>query len=127
MSYKILIVDDSKLARMAIAKALRTLCPDWTRIEATNADEAVAIVDRDGIDLVLVDFNMPGRNGLVLAEEFRDRKPTMPVAVISANSQLEVVRSAEAVGATFLPKPVTEQTLGDFLKEATKRLRAISP
>ncbi len=127
MSYKILIVDDSKLARMAIAKALGALCPDWTRIEATNADEAVAIVDRDGIDLVLVDFNMPGRNGLLLAEEFRDRKPTMPVAVISANNQLEVVRSAEAVGATFLPKPVTEQTLGDFLKEATKRLRAISP
>lgn len=101
--------------------------PGFNRIEATNADEAVAIVDRDGIDLVLVDFNMPGRNGLLLAEEFRDRKPTMPVAVISANNQLEVVRSAEAVGATFLPKPVTEQTLGDFLKEATKRLRAISP
>jgi FixJ family two-component response regulator len=51
----------------------------------------------------------------------------MPVAVISANNQLEIVRRTEAVGATFLSKPVTEQTLGDFLKEATRRLRAASP
>ena len=36
---KILIVDDSKLARMAVAKMLGNLHPDWTRVEAANADE----------------------------------------------------------------------------------------
>ena len=40
MSYKILIVDDSKLARMAVNKALNALYPDWMRLEAANAEEA---------------------------------------------------------------------------------------
>lgn len=126
MSYTILIVDDSKLARMAMAKALNALYPGWTRIEAANADEAVAIVDRDNVDVVLVDFNMPGRDGLALAEELRGRKPKMPIALISANNQLEVVRRTEAIGATFLSKPVIEKTLDDFLKEAMRRLQAAS-
>ena len=43
MGYRVLVVDDSKLARMAVAKALATLHPDWTRIEAANADEALAL------------------------------------------------------------------------------------
>ena len=39
---KILVVDDSKLARMAMAKALNAVRPEWTRIEAGSADEALA-------------------------------------------------------------------------------------
>ena len=44
MTQKVLIVDDSKLARMAVIKALNSLRPDWTRIEASNADEALALI-----------------------------------------------------------------------------------
>ena len=40
MSYRILVVDDSKLARMAVAKSLGALQPDWIRLEAANAGEA---------------------------------------------------------------------------------------
>ena len=40
MTYKLLIVDDSKLARMSVTKALKTLFPDCTRVEAANAGEA---------------------------------------------------------------------------------------
>ena len=46
MGYRILVVDDSKLARMAVAKALNALHPDWTRVEAANADEALALMQR---------------------------------------------------------------------------------
>src|ERR1700761_8804045 len=46
MAYKLLIVDDSKLARMAAAKAMSTLYPDWVRFEASNSDEAVALAKR---------------------------------------------------------------------------------
>ena len=41
MTFKLLIVDDSKLARMSAAKAMNSLYPDWTRVEAQNADEAM--------------------------------------------------------------------------------------
>jgi CheY-like chemotaxis protein len=122
MSYRILIVDDSKLARMAAAKTLGVLRPDWTRVEASGADEALAMVKQSAADVVLLDFNMPGRDGLSLMAELQDLRPDLPVAVVSANHQAEVVSRASELGATFLPKPLTQQTLGEFLDEAEQRL-----
>ena len=123
MSYKVLIVDDSKLARMAIAKLLGALRPDWTRIEATSPDEAVACFGETGADIALLDFNMPGRDGLALAAELHDMKPEMPLALISANSQREIVARARQIGAAFLPKPLTEECLAEFLSSAEQQLR----
>jgi CheY-like chemotaxis protein len=124
MGYRILVVDDSKLARMAIAKALNTLHPDWTRIEATNAPEALALAKGGDIDLVLLDVNMPGGDGLNLAGALRDLNPAMPVAVISANHQKEIVARSHEMGAAFLAKPVTREALGEFLDGAVDRLKA---
>ncbi len=122
MSYKVLIVDDSKLARMSVAKLLNGLKPDWTRLEAANADDALKVLADSQPDLVLLDFNMPGRDGLDIAGELRRRYPGMPVAVISANIQVEIVNRATDAGATFLPKPLTEQALAAFLSDAEQRL-----
>lgn len=122
MSYTVLIVDDSKLARMSVARALSSLQPDWTRLEAANADDALLVVKQSKVDLTLLDFNMPGRDGLELAAELKALHPSMPVAVISANSQVEIVARAEAAGATFLVKPLTEQALDIFLQDAVRRL-----
>ena len=103
MSRKILIVDDSKLARMAVIKALNALRPDWTRIEASNADEALALIKNAAPDIALLDFNMPGKDGLTLAVEIRQLAPEISLAVISANHQMEVIDRARAAGATFCP------------------------
>ncbi|MET0409343.1 response regulator [Tardiphaga alba] len=124
MTRKLLIVDDSKLARMSVAKALKALYPDWVRVEAANADEALALSRDDAFDIALLDFNMPGRDGLDLAGDLRKAHPTMPVAIISANHQTEIVARATAIGATFLPKPLTEQALSDFLKASLNQIEA---
>ncbi len=126
MTRRILVVDDSKLARMAVAKALSALQPDWIRIEAANADEALVLAETDYFDVAIIDFNMPGRDGLHLAAELLTIKPAMPVAVISANHQVEVVTRAREVGATFLQKPLKDKALGDFLADAAKRLATAS-
>ena len=118
MTYKLLIVDDSKLARMSVAKAMKALYPDWTRVEAANADEALVLSGDGAFDIALLDFNMPGRDGLELAGELRQAHPKMPIAIISANHQDEIVARAKAIGATFLPKPLTETALSGFLLNA---------
>jgi CheY-like chemotaxis protein len=123
MNYKVLIVDDSKLARMAVSKALNAKYPDWDRVEAADAESALTLLKNSGADIAVLDFNMPGRDGLALAEELRQMKPAMPVAVISANHQKEVVDRAREVGATFLQKPLTDQALNVFLAEAVERLK----
>ena len=124
MTVTVLIVDDSKLARIVAAKALAALQPGWARVEAANADEALAAIAAGGVDVALLDFNMPGRNGLELAEEIRSRHPGMPVAVITANVQDEVVQRARAAGAAFVAKPLTEEGLRGFVSGAALRLRA---
>ena len=124
MSYKILIVDDSKLARMSIAKLLGALHPDWVRVEATNCDDAIAQFAANGVDIALVDFNMPGRDGLDLAFELHRLKPGMPLALVSANTQHEIISRATEIGATFLSKPLTQESLSGFLMDAQQRLSA---
>jgi len=127
MTYRLLIVDDSKLARMAAAKAMRARYPDWNRVEASNADEALALANDGSFDVALVDFNMPERDGLQLAADLRARSPSMPLAVVSANHQDEIVARAKAIGAAFLPKPLTEQSLSDFLQGALQQLQSAKP
>jgi DNA-binding NarL/FixJ family response regulator len=122
MVRKVLIVDDSKLARMAIVKVLGSLYPEWTRLEAAEAEAALEIAGQTAIDITLLDFNMPGRDGLSLASDLLKLYPGMPVAVISANHQDEVVRRAGSIGAAFLSKPLTEKALAAFLVEAVQQL-----
>lgn len=122
MPYKLLIVDDSKLARMSAAKALSALYPDWSRVEAANADEALSLAKQTSFDVALLDFNMPGRDGLELATELLALHPSTPLAVVSANHQEEIVGRARAIGAVFLMKPLKEQALAAFLQEAVRRL-----
>jgi YesN/AraC family two-component response regulator len=123
MSYKLLIVDDSKLARMSAAKALNALHADWSRVEASNADEAMALAKQTAFDVALLDFNMPGQDGLELAAALLKLHPSMPLAVVSANHQEEIVRRAREIGAVFLTKPLNEQALGAFLQDAILRLK----
>jgi CheY-like chemotaxis protein len=125
--YKIMIVDDSKLGRMSFAKALKALQPDWSIVEASGADEAVALVGRDRPDIAVLDFNMRGRDGLALAAELHARDPNMPLAITTANIQDEIVSRAHALGAAFLPKPLTERALAEFLSDTLVRLRASAP
>ncbi|MDO6416712.1 response regulator [Sphingomonas sp. BIUV-7] len=124
MSVTVLIVDDSKLARIVAGKALAELQPAWQKLEAASAQLALEIVGEQAIDIALIDFNMPERDGLQLAEELRALHPDLPIAIITANIQDEIIARARAVGATFVPKPVTADGLRGFLSGAALRLRA---
>lgn len=123
MSITLLIVDDSKLARIVVAKTVAALQPEWKRIEASNADEAESLLQAGGIDLAIVDFNMPGRNGLEFAETIRQRFPGMPVALATANTQDEIIAKARSINASFVAKPITEDGLRGFLSGAALQLR----
>ena len=87
MTYRVLVVDDSKLARMSVAKALNSLHPTWERIEASNAEEALGAVKNSQIDVALLDFNMPGQDGLSLAEDLRRLSPDMRASLLSSTTR----------------------------------------
>jgi len=126
MTYKLLIVDDSKLARMAVIKALSSCYPDWQRVEAGSAADALKAVKQEKPHIAIVDFNMPDKDGLELAVDLRALTPEMPIGIISANHQQAVVDRARALGASFLPKPLTEQSLREFLRGAAQQLQGLA-
>lgn len=123
MPTTVLIVDDSKLARIVSGKAVAELQPDWQRVEAGSAADATAIVDAQPVDVVLIDFNMPDKDGLEFAGELRQRFPALPIAIITANIQDEVIARARAIDAAFVAKPITVEGLRGFLSGAALRLR----
>jgi CheY-like chemotaxis protein len=120
----VLIVDDSKLARIVAGKTLAALQPEWERIEASNAQDALEILRERKIDVAMIDFNMPDKDGLELAAELRAIHPTMPIAVITANIQDEVIARAREVTATFVSQPPPEDGLRGFVSGAALRLRS---
>jgi CheY-like chemotaxis protein len=123
MHYKALTVDDSKLARMMMASAFRRIRPEWELVEAANADDALEAISEGSVDVALVDLNMPGTDGLALVAKIRETHPRMPVAVVSANVQEEIIARARALDAAFVPKPLTDEALGAFLSGAALRLK----
>jgi len=123
MTLRVLIVDDSKLARMVMTSALRRLRPDYAIVEATSADDALKAISGDGADIALVDFNMPGMDGLKLVEKIRQARPDMPTAIVSANLQDEIISRTRELSAAFIGKPLTDEALGAFLSGASLRLK----
>jgi CheY-like chemotaxis protein len=124
MAITILIVDDSKLARIVLGRTIEAIYPEWERLEAGTALEALELIGGRSVDIVVVDFNMPGRNGLDLAEDLRGRFPDMPLALATANIQDEIISRARAAKVAFVAKPITEEGLRGFLTGAALQLRA---
>jgi CheY-like chemotaxis protein len=123
MQHKVLVVDDSKLARMVMVSALRRIRPDWTLTEVTNADDALTAISAGSVEIALIDFNMPNIDGLELVSRIRTIRPSMPVALVSANIQDEIIGRARELNAAFVAKPLTDEALGAFLSGAALRLR----
>jgi CheY-like chemotaxis protein len=123
MQYKALIVDDSRLARMMMASAFGRIRPEWQLVETANADDALDAISAGSVDIALVDVNMPGTDGLALVAKIREKHPRMPVAVVSANVQEEIIARVRELDAAFVAKPITDEALGAFLSGAALRLK----
>jgi len=123
MQPRVLAVDDSKLARMVMASAFRRIKPEWTLIEAASAEEALGAIATGTVDVALIDFNMPGTDGLELIASIRKTHPNMPMAVVSANVQDEIIQRARELNAGFIPKPLTDDVLTSYLSGAALRLK----
>jgi CheY-like chemotaxis protein len=124
MPVTVLIVDDSKLARIVAGKALAELQPEWQKIEAGSGAQALELLEANHADIALIDFNMSEQDGLELAGELRALRPDMPIAIITANIQDEIIARAREVGAAFIAKPVTSEGLSGFVSGAALKLRS---
>jgi len=110
---KILVVDDHVLIRESLRGVLKELKPDATIMEATDSREAMGLVaDDPELGLILLDLNLPDRNGFVVLTELRERHPTIPVVMLSGyHDRANVVRALDLGALGFIPKTAQRQVL----------------
>ncbi len=110
---KILIVDDSRLARTLAKRTVSSVLPESVVLEADGGKDAIEAAEKEDFDLALVDFNMPEMNGLELISRLRGIQPGIKFILCTANIQSNMVEETAANGIGFIPKPIS----GDKLKE----------
>lgn len=111
MPIQFLIVDDSRMSRMLLKGLVDQHHPDWNVLQAASGDEALKIARETPLDLVSMDYNMHGINGLEAAIALRELQPQARIVLLSANVQTSVQERARDAGIPFVPKPITAATL----------------
>ena len=99
-AYNILIADDHPLFREAISSVIASGFEGSAIIETDDLDSALDITrENDDLDLILLDLNMPGMHGLNGLITLRNEAPTIPVVIVSAEEDKQVVLQAITYGA----------------------------
>ena len=103
---KILVVDNHFLIREALRSVLKELKNNATIVEAGDGRQAMRLVsEQPDIGLVLLELNLPDRDGFSVLSELRERHPAMSVIVCSARKDRDSVARALDLGALgFIPK-----------------------
>nr|WP_315238689.1 LytTR family DNA-binding domain-containing protein [uncultured Albidiferax sp.] len=121
---RVLIVDDEALAR----SRLRTLLGDCTAPsaevagEAANAEQALALLQIQGVDVVLLDIHMPGMDGVHLAQVLRGQTPPPAVVFVTAHAGY-ALQAFEVEAVDYLTKPVRLERL----QQALQKIERLSP
>ena len=109
---KILVVDDSQLARMAILKALMALKPDVQVVEGENGAEAVELYQLHLPDAVFLDLTMPVMSGMEALEKILILDPNAKIIIITADIQKKANDKVIRTGAKMLvEKPINQEKM----------------
>ncbi|MCB1386954.1 MAG: response regulator transcription factor [Nitratireductor sp.] len=109
----ILVADDHPLFRDALQSAIDGLGRKvFVKMSGTFGEAIETLEDGSGADLLLLDLNMPGSQGLTGLTQIRTRFPDVPVVVVSATEDAATIRKSLRLGASgYVPK---SSSLGDI-------------
>jgi DNA-binding NarL/FixJ family response regulator len=110
---KVLIVDDHALIREALRAVLKQLKREAVIFEASNSRQAMHVVEEHpDISLILLDINLPDRDGFSVLRELRDRYATIAIIIISSSNDQDAVKRAFKLGALgFITKTTAREVM----------------
>lgn len=126
-TYTILVVDDEPQLRRAMKATLADL--GYSVIEAKTGEEALNLLRRETVDLVLLDLNMPGIGGLETCRAIREtairQTNDLPIIVLSVrNTERDKVQALDAGADDYVTKPFGIQELLARIRAALRRVPA---
>jgi CheY-like chemotaxis protein len=116
----ILIVDDSWLTRRFVSTVLET--EGYELLEADNGEDALAVMETNEIDCLLLDLLMPGLDGYYVMEQLQKKKAVIPIIVLTADIQKTTHAKCKELGAfKILVKPSEKEDLRQAVVDALRR------
>ncbi len=114
------IVDDDEAVRQALSELLEV--SGYDSLTFADADAFLAVYDPGCFAALVTDLHLPGKSGLQLQQHLHWVEPTLPVIIISAQSDVTTRARCLASGATaYLTKPIDDRLLLAHLAAATAR------
>ena len=119
---QVLIIDDSATMRKIVKDALSKV-GDFDTVESENCNEGLQKLTSIAVDLILVDWNMPGMTGIEFTKAIRG-SPTLskiPIIMITSNAEKEHVLSAVMAGVNdYMAKPFTMELFSEKISKVLK-------
>lgn len=115
-----LLVDDEEQFVDVLAQRLQTR--GFTVSTAFNGDDAIALVEEHDVDVVILDVQMPGRNGIEALQEIKRIRPITEVIMLTGHGTVETAIQGMKLGAyDYLMKPTDTTELVDKITKAQQR------
>ena len=122
---RILVVDDDKNTRKYIEAVLTE--ENYTVLTATNGKEALDVMEREHIDLVILDIMMPEMDGYEFTKTLRDSNNNLPILMVSAKQLPKDKHKGFLVGTDdYMTKPFDEEELILRIKAVLRRAQIVS-
>jgi two-component system chemotaxis response regulator CheY len=118
MVMKILVADDSATMRKIIVRSLKAIGYNDT-VEAADGDETIQVFQGGQIDIVLLDWNMPGKTAQEVVTELLALDHTLPIIMVTTQSQKNQVAFSVGI-ADFIVKPFTADTLREKIERRSR-------
>lgn len=123
--FHILVADDDKHTRMLLRAVLES--ENYTVSTAENGEQALELLDREHIDLVILDVMMPEMDGYEFTRIVRQTDSTLPILMVTAKHLPEDEKKGFLVGTDdYITKPIDEEKLLLRIKALLRRARIVS-
>ena len=120
--FKILVTDDDKNTRLLFETVLRRA--GYTVLLAANGVEALEVMDKEHVDLVILDIMMPKMDGYELTRELREFNPTLPILMVSAKQLPEDKHRGFMAGTDdYMTKPIDNDEMLFRIKALLRRAK----
>ena len=117
MSEKVLLVDDEKEFLETMSERMTTR--GMTVVTAQSASDALSVLETETFDAIVMDFQMPGMDGMEALKAIKDKKPEQQIILLTGYATVEKTVEAMKIGATdFLEKPADLEVLSEKIRKA---------